>query len=121
MSKKAPAELIQGCADHAKKGDLEGWMTLFEPGAAFATPDGEVKSGDDLRQFVAQMAGMKPEFKMNVLKVLVAGDIALIHNEWSIPAQGMAGYGLEVARRQADGSWRLVIDDPFTVASHYKK
>lgn len=119
MVMKAPAELIQGCADRARTGDVDQWMTLFEPGAAFATPEGEVKSGDGLRQFVASLAAMRPEFEMNVLKVIVAGDIALMHNRWSIPAQGMSGYGIEVARRQPDGSWRLVIDDPFTVGSHF--
>ena len=115
---KAPEHLVHLCAQHGRNGDIESWMTLFDSEAVFASPEGDVKTGEELRQFVANFAAMKPEFKMNVTKVIVAGDIALVHNEWSIPAQGMSGYGLEVARRQADGTWRLLIDDPFTVPAN---
>jgi len=50
-----------------------------------------------------------------------AGDLeALLDNDWSFTAKGAdggsterAGRALEVVRRQADGTWRFAIDDPY--------
>ena len=115
MPANRPEDLDQLCTQYAASGDVKGWMSLFEPGAKLPDPEGEEKSGDALREQLASLAAMKPEFKMNITKVVQAGDIALIHNEWSIPALSMSGYAVEVARRQPDGTWLLVIDDPFTI------
>lgn len=48
------------------------------------------------------------------------GDIALTCSDWSATATDqhgalvpMTGRGTEVARRQADGTWLLVIDNPW--------
>lgn len=49
----------------------------------------------------------------------MAGDVALLSNRWHMtlgPSDGeragLEGTSTEVARRQPDGSWRYVIDDP---------
>ncbi len=48
------------------------------------------------------------------------GDIALITAKWELTGTGadgkpvqLAGQSFEVARRQADGSWRYLIDSPW--------
>ena len=39
-----------------------------------------------------------------------------MHTEWKVsPPYPMSVYAIEVARRQADGTWRWLIGDPFTV------
>jgi len=47
--------------------------------------------------------------------VVVADDVALLSNDWTMEGDGWsaAATTAEVARRQADGSWRYVIDNPF--------
>jgi ketosteroid isomerase-like protein len=118
MRAQKPEELDVLFTQCLKEGDLEGLVSLYEPAAAFPNQSGEVKSGlPALREEMAPFAAMKPELKSNITKVVVAGDIALIHNEWTMPAQSMSGYAIEVARRQSDGSWKFIIDDPFTVGS----
>ncbi len=118
MPAKTPAELDQLFEQAIRAGDLDAVLGLYESGAAFPNAQGEIKTGlEAVRQEMAPFAAMKPEIKMNIKKIVQAGDIALIHNEWSMPAQSMSGYAIEVARRQADGTWRFVIDDPFTVGS----
>ena len=58
---------------------------------------------------------------MNVVLVVRSGeDLAVLYNDWSASAKGpdgapfeMAGKAIEVVRRQPDGSWLFVVDDPF--------
>jgi ketosteroid isomerase-like protein len=51
-------------------------------------------------------------------KVILAGDIALTHSRWSMTTPSpMGGRAVEVARRQPDGTWLYVIDDPFTLGA----
>jgi ketosteroid isomerase-like protein len=63
---------------------------------------------------------MKPKFTQEV-KALLGGDgeLALTSSTWSVSgndADGKAftanGKSMEVVRRQPDGTWRFVIDNP---------
>jgi ketosteroid isomerase-like protein len=64
---------------------------------------------------------MKPMLTVHESKTLVeAGDIALTASRWRLAGTGpdgnpvnMNGESAEVCRRQADGTWRLVIDEPW--------
>ena len=47
-----------------------------------------------------------------VRHVLESGDTALLVVDWEIPQAGMSGTATDVARRQPDGTWRCVIDNP---------
>jgi len=45
--------------------------------------------------------------------------LAVLYNEWSGSMKGpdgqlmaLAGKATEVVRRQADGTWRFIVDDP---------
>jgi ketosteroid isomerase-like protein len=63
---------------------------------------------------------MKPKFRIKVTGVQSAdGNIALTQAKWSVngtDADGkpvtMSGRSAEVVRRQADGTWLFVIDNP---------
>ena len=47
--------------------------------------------------------------------VFTAGDLALIHTPWTLrmpDGSSPEGATAEVARRQSDGSWKYVIDNP---------
>ncbi len=52
--------------------------------------------------------------------MIESGDTALVHSKWTTvgtDADGnrvdFAGQGTEVVRRQADGTWLFIIDNPF--------
>jgi ketosteroid isomerase-like protein len=54
---------------------------------------------------------------------LASGDTALLVIDWTIDATGVDGKPLavrgtstDVVRRQADGSWRCIIDNPHNIA-----
>jgi hypothetical protein len=49
-------------------------------------------------------------------QAMADGDVALMHTAWTAYApHPVQQYAIEVARRQADGSWRWLVGDPFTV------
>jgi ketosteroid isomerase-like protein len=55
---------------------------------------------------------------LKVTRVLEAGDLALVVGVWSFVGTGpdggtLTGHNADVLRRQANGSWRFVIDNPW--------
>jgi ketosteroid isomerase-like protein len=61
----------------------------------------------------------KPTLSMERSSVLQVGELALTTHAWKATGTGpdgpveLAGDAVEVVRRQADGTWRFVIDDPY--------
>ena len=117
MPARSPEQIGELFQQAIRQGDLDAAMALYEPGAVFPNQSGELRTGADaIRQEMTPFADMKPDLKGQVTKVVTAGDIALVYHDWSMtnPAQ-MSGHGVEVARRQSDGTWLYVIDDPFAL------
>ena len=118
MPASSPEQLSALFSQAIAQGDLEAVMALYEPGAAFHAQSGEVRSGiDAIRQEMAPFAAMKPDLKIDVNKVITAagGDIALMYNTASMTNPQVSIRAIEVARKQPDGTWLYVIDDPGTL------
>ena len=117
MPAQSPQQLNELVAEALSRGDLDAALALYEPGAVLPNQAGELRTGTDaISQELAPFAAMKPDMKTRITKVIEAGDIAVVYNQWNMttPAQ-MSGRAVEVSRRQPDGTWLLVIDDPFTL------
>ncbi|HEX2086830.1 MAG TPA: SgcJ/EcaC family oxidoreductase [Solirubrobacteraceae bacterium] len=116
-----PDALAQRLAD----GDLDGALALYEPEATFAPQPGAQVSGlDAIREALAQFIALRPSLSGEVEKVLEAGDVALVTNRWSLRGTGpdgapleMGGVSADVMRRQPDGTWRILVDDPWGAAA----
>jgi ketosteroid isomerase-like protein len=116
MSAKTPEEICPLFKRYMAEGDIESLLTLYDPAAVFLNQAGEIKSGDGLKEELAALAITKAVFDFNIRQVVQSGDIALMHTDWKVSSpQQMSVYAIEVARRQADGTWRWLIGDPFTV------
>lgn len=114
MSATSPEDIFQrAMAD----GDLDAVLDVYDPEAVFLNQSGKVTtSREELREALAPRAAMKARFEYEVRQVVRAGDIALMHTKWVVSEPERADvYAIEVARRQADGTWRWLIGDPFTV------
>ena len=121
MPARTPEELHQLVAQTFSAHDVEGAVSLYEPDATLVAQPGQVVTGTDaIREALGGLLSLEPKFDLKVNKVFQADDTALIFSDWSLSATDPHGNALEmsgrtsdVARRQSDGSWRLVIDDPF--------
>ena len=105
-------------------GDMDAILATFEPDAALVGEPGMVANGKDaLRGAFEEFIGMKPEITMTAHEVIQAGDIATHSSTWSmrmtLPDGNViedTGFSVVVLRKQADGRWLMVIDNPFATA-----
>ena len=104
-----PEDLGRYFLERANAGDVEGLVALYEPEAVLAFPSGRLTIGhDQIRQVYAELLADKPSFgSAGQQPVIRNGDLALTSTR--LPGGGAT---VEVARRQPDGSWRWVIDQP---------
>ena len=81
---------------------------LYEPDAVLVTPDGPARGTHAIREFWAKVVAGGARFALDEQQpAICSGDLALTsvrHADGRTTA--------EVARRQADGSWLWVIDQP---------
>ncbi len=122
MPATTPAQLHALFQEAANNSDVEALVALYEPDPAFAVqPRGAASGSEALRSHLTELLALRPRFeRVTTTKVFEAGDVALTCSDWAATATDpagsaftMAGRGTEVARRQPDGTWLLVIDNPW--------
>src|SRR5215467_1175401 len=121
MSKiMSPEELLELQVKEFNKGNINFLMTLYENDACFASKPGQVVDGlENIRQSFRSFIEMGGKLQAKPKRVLRAGDLALLITEWSISGTesdgkpiNLTGNGTVVLRRQSDGSWLMVIENP---------
>jgi ketosteroid isomerase-like protein len=115
----SPEGLARLFVDFLATGDLDGLVSLYEPTATFQPEPSQLVSGtaairESLRKFVE--AGAR--ISLDPRKLHLVGDLALMSSrakvEGLLPdSKLLATTTTEVARRQPDGRWLYVVDDPF--------
>jgi len=121
MSTGTPEEVLKSIVDGINAGNLEAVMPLYETGAAFAAQPGSLSHGlPGIREAVAGFLAMKGKLDLQVTRVLEASDLALVIGAWSFTGTGpdgkpvtLSAKSADVLRRQAHGTWRFVIDNPW--------
>ncbi|MGW2183714.1 nuclear transport factor 2 family protein [Streptomyces sp. NPDC001732] len=113
---RSPQELGELFVRHLAAGDLDRLAGLYEPGAVFVAEPGTAATGaqavrESLRQYVE--AGVR--IGLELRRVRETGDLALLSSVATVDAPGrpqVTTVTTEVARRQPDGRWLYVVDDP---------
>lgn len=105
-----PEDLTRLFISCANNGDAAGIAALYEEQAVMAYPPGSVTVGREaIRTLWEKVLTHSPHFKPeSPLPTLVSGDIALTS---TAPKDG-AGARAQVARRQSDGTWLRLLDQP---------
>jgi uncharacterized protein (TIGR02246 family) len=122
MTETSPSQIHREFEAAFNAGDEEALLALYEPEAAFVAGPGQVLTDKDaLRAALQQFLALKGQIKLESKFEAQSGDLALLINDWKLtggtgpdgkPVE-MSGRTTEVVRRQPDGRWIYVIDNPF--------
>jgi ketosteroid isomerase-like protein len=107
---RQPEDLTRLFVARANAGDAAGVAALYEPGAVMAYPPGGQTAGREaIRALWEKVLGAQPRFEPEPpLPTLVSGDIALT----ATVARDGTGIRVQVVRRQPDGTWLRLLDQP---------
>ena len=86
----------------------------YEEGAAFPTPHGTSTGHEEIRATLKAYLDSGAKLVFGKSLVFVAGDVALMHTPWTMTmpdGSSPAGATADL-RRQVDGTWKYVIDNP---------
>ena len=112
MNEKAlkPEDLTRLFVERANAKDAAGIAELYEEDAVMAYPPGQQTVGRDaIRALWAELLPKMGRFEPEPpLPTLVSGDIALT----ATPPKDGAGARAQVVRRQPDGTWLRLLDQP---------
>lgn len=121
MPAQQPADVNRLIAEAISTGDREAALALYEAEAAFVPQPGQVVRGrEGIATALDAFLALKPTLEIRVSEVIEAGGIALLRSTWTLTGTGpdgrplqMGGAATDVVRRQGDGTWRYIIDQPW--------
>ena len=116
--------VIEKMTSAFQKGDIDTVMSSYEPAATVLfEPGNPVSNAAQLRDMFTAMSAVNPVFTYSGHDVIINGDIAIHTAPWSMTGRGpdgadiaQSGLSVAVLRRQADGNWKMVIDNPHGAA-----
>jgi ketosteroid isomerase-like protein len=98
-------------------GDVATVMSMYDTsGIIVPEPNKPVSGNDKFEESIKAILAIKGKMEIKTIYCLQTGDIALGRSEWSITDGNevkISAKGIEVMKRQADGAWKIVIDQAF--------
>ncbi len=102
------------------KKDIDGVLATYEDGAiVMFEPQKPVSGKDNLRTVFTQFVTMNPIFTYSGHEVYISGEIATHIAPWKMVGQlpdgnkiEQSGLSIAVLRKQADGNWLMIQDNP---------
>jgi ketosteroid isomerase-like protein len=120
MPATTPEQAHELFVEYFNAADIDALVSLYEPNAMLVPFSGVSVSGHAaIREALGGFLGPKGRMELKVDRIFRADDVALIFSSWSLKGTGPDGKPLQrtgqtsdVVRRQADDTWRFVIDNP---------
>jgi uncharacterized protein (TIGR02246 family) len=112
-----PREIHTLFVEAFNRADVKALIELYEPGAILVVGSEIVKGRDSIRVAYQDILSGGGRMELEARTVLESGDgLAMLHASWTIHRDGQTRSGLstEVVRRQPDGRWLFVLDEPRT-------
>lgn len=119
-----PADTVTQLINAVNQGNLEAVVACYETEAILIVQPGQTATGiKAIREAFAGYIAMQTIITAQMHKVTQAGNLALFISKWSATgtaadgsAVQMEGTSSDILRRQTDGRWLIVIDNPFGAA-----
>lgn len=116
-----PQDMNQAFADAYNSRDIEQVMGLYTAEAQLVNADNSVAKGlREIRKAQSELLKIGGKLTATNLSTVIVGDIALLNASWQIATLDkdgkpltLSGFTSEVVKRQADGTWLYLIDNPF--------
>jgi uncharacterized protein (TIGR02246 family) len=102
-------------------GNMDNILATYEPNAVLVGQPGMTATGTTaLREAFKQFLVLNPKITIVSQDLIQAGDIALHSYTWKMSGKApdgnpvaQSGFSVVVLRKQTDGRWLMVIDNPF--------
>lgn len=120
MTVNDPAHIHTLFAEAFNAGDVDSLVALYEPNAVLVVKGQPVTGLPAIRTAYESILARRSRMTLKTRSVVMFDDtLAVLHGDWTVEAAAVeggtrSGLSTEVVRRQADGSWRFVIDNPNT-------
>ena len=116
---REPAEVLLLACAALTDGDLEAAVALYEPDAALSWGRDCTAAGHAaIRRVLAGVMDLRLPLRARAVRVLRAGELALITGERALTGTGLDGVAVTltgptalIARCQPDGTWLTAADD----------
>ena len=116
-----PKELLSSYVEKFNLRNVSSLMNMYEPDACFVVQPTQVVTGiENIRQNLQSFIDMNGNLETKVTGVIQTSNLALVNTEWSFKGTGpdgkpinVAGRAVDLLRQQQDGTWRILIDNPW--------
>ncbi|RFS84194.1 DUF4440 domain-containing protein [Actinomadura spongiicola] len=121
-SHNSVTELNELFVEAMNAGDLDAALSCWDEHTVFQTGPGTApaRGMDRLRTAISEFLALKPHLTIEELHRVEADDIVLVALRWELSGTGPDGEPVEMSaidsnvfRRRPDGTWRILIDNPF--------
>src|SRR3979411_2898466 len=117
-----PAEIHTLFRHAFNLGDVEALIALYEPNAVLVVDGKAVTGRESIRKVLESFLARRGRMTLETRAVVESQQgLALLYGGWVVePPRGMGaeittrGLSTEVVRKQPDGTWLFVIDNPYT-------
>ncbi|MCC6589815.1 MAG: nuclear transport factor 2 family protein [Bryobacterales bacterium] len=123
MPARTPEDIYRLFKEYLAQGYGEGLLSLYDPDVVFLNRSGVQRKGKhELRHEIEPLAETRSLVNYEIVQVIVAETVALMHTRWTWPAHpNSPQYAIEVAKQQSDGSWCWLIGDPFLIGKQISR
>jgi uncharacterized protein (TIGR02246 family) len=112
-----PQDAHSALAAAYNTGDLQTVLNMYDvEGIIVAEPGKPVSGRERFEAAVKGILSIKGTMEIKTVYCLESGDVAVGRSEWSIKDGGetkVAAKGVELLKRQSDGTWKVLIDHAF--------
>ena len=121
MSNFTPEEVIPALFRGLNDGDADAIVALYAPDASMVAQPGQIATGTSgIREVMDGFLALNPTVTLEKSEAITAGDLSLVITKWTLEGTGpdgepvhMEGTATDVMGKQPDGSWLILIDNPW--------